>query len=330
MPLSSITESSGTRTTPALRVRNYHMKLCKCTADQGYFTFTEEVSPDRTATAYGENGDGSKVEEASPSQANVEEAAVPNKKSLLAQQLEKLDRHPLEEGAWHRPTNVKIILKYRAIPWIIKTLTYGSSYDIHAAQAGEAGTVEGDHMRAVYSRAKQYPNEVEATFSFIQVVTACTASFAHGANDLGNAIGPWSVIYQTWHSGVITGKSSTVHVWMLVVGGICLVVGFVTYGYNIIRVLGNKVTYISPSRGASMELGSAITVILASQYGLPVSTTMCITGATVGVGLCNGNIHAINWKATAWIFTGWVLTIPIVGILAGCMMGIILNAPHFA
>lgn len=225
---------------------------------------------------------------------------------------------------------MKIILKYRAIPWIIKTLTYGSSYDIHAAQAGEAGTVEGDHMRAVYSRAKKYPNEVEAIFSFIQFVTACTASFAHGANDLGNAIGPWSVIYQTWHSGVITGKSSTVHVWMLVVGGICLVVGFVAYGYNIIRVLGNKVTYISPLRGASMEVGSAITVILASQYGLPVSTTMCITGATVGVGLCNGNIHAINWKATAWIFTGWVLTIPIVGILAGCIMGIILNAPHFA
>ena len=113
----------------------------------------------------------------------------------------------------------------------------------------------------------------------------------------------------------------------------------------------------------SMELGAAITVILASQYGLPVSTTMCITGATVGVGLCNGTLKSVNWRnvgeyleplvanrhltpkdtravadrsahslqlITAWIYTGWVLTIPVVGTLAGCLMGFILNAPHFA
>lgn len=125
-------------------------------------------------------------------------------------------------------------------------------------------------MRGVYAAAKQYPNELEHTYSFVQVLTACTASFAHGANDLGNAIGPWSAIYQTWHSGAVQGKNSDIPIWMLVVGALTLVLGLATYGYNIMRVLGNKITYMSPSRGSSMELGAAITVILASQYGLPV------------------------------------------------------------
>lgn len=261
--------------------------------------------------------------------AEGDEAAEAPKQSILARQLESLDRHPLEEGDWYTFSNLRIIVKYRTIPWILKTLLHGSSYDIHAAQAGVAGTKEGDHMRAVFAAAKQYPNELEHTYSFVQVLTACTASFAHGANDLGNAIGPWSVIYQTWNSGLIVGKESEIPIWMLVVGALTLVLGLATYGYNIMRVLGNKITYMSPSRGSSMELAAAITVILASQFGLPVSTTMCITGATVGVGLCNGDVRAINWKATGWIFAGWVLTIPVVGVLAGCLMGIILNAPKF-
>ncbi len=78
-----------------------------------------------------------------------------------------------------------------------------------------------------------------------------------------------------------------------------------------------------------MELGSAITVILASQYAIPVSTTMCITGATLGVALCNGDLKSFNWRGLGWIVLGWVLTVPIAGVSAGCVMGIILNAPHF-
>jgi len=108
-----------------------------------------------------------------------------------------------------------------------------------------------------------------------------------------------------------------------------IVIGLATYGYNIMKVLGNKITLHSPSRGFSMELGSAITVVLASQYSLPVSTTMCITGATLGVALCNGDVRAVNWKAIWWIWTGWILTVPVVATAAGCLMAIILNAPHF-
>lgn len=78
-----------------------------------------------------------------------------------------------------------------------------------------------------------------------------------------------------------------------------------------------------------MELGAAITVLIFSQYKLPVSTSMCITGATVGVGLCNGRIRAVNWQRVGLLLTGWIFTIPIAGTLAGCLMGIVINAPHF-
>ena len=93
--------------------------------------------------------------------------------------------------------------------------------------------------------------------------------------------------------------------------------------------MGNKITYHSPSRGCSMEMGAALTVLIFSHYSLPVSTSMCITGATVGVGLCNGTFKAVNFQRVALLLTAWILTIPIAGTLGGCLMGLVLNAPHF-
>jgi phosphate/sulfate permease len=172
-------------------------------------------------------------------------------------------------------------------------------------------------MAVIHGAAKQYDNDTEYAFTFMQVLTSCTASFAHGANDLSNAIGPFSVIYYTWKFGLPAGKSSEIEVWMLVYGAAALVLGLATYGYNIMAVLGNRITLISPSRGFTMELGAAITVILASQYGIPVSTTMCITGATVGVSCCNGdwrgesNITSIRKKnASELIDTSFFRLLP--------------------
>jgi solute carrier family 20 (sodium-dependent phosphate transporter) len=93
--------------------------------------------------------------------------------------------------------------------------------------------------------------------------------------------------------------------------------------------MGNKITYHSPSRGSSMEMGAAITILIFSQYKLPVSTSMCITGATVGVGLCNGTYKAVNWQRVGLLFFSWVMTIPIAGLIGGCMMGLLLNTPNF-
>lgn len=149
-------------------------------------------------------------------------------------------------------------MRYKAVPWIKKVTTHGMNMDIHKEQAGTAGTAEHRRMMAVYERAKQYPNETEACYSFVQVLTACVnctfrrlssasarersarrkltpfspflAAFAHGANDLSNAIGPWAVIYSTWHSGQVAGKKTDVPIWMLVAGASMLVIGLVTYG----------------------------------------------------------------------------------------------------
>lgn len=92
--------------------------------------------------------------------------------------------------------------------------------------------------------------------------------------------------------------------------------------------MGNKITYHSPSRGSSMEMGAAITILLFSQYKLPVSTSMCITGATVGVGLCNGTFKAVNWQRVGLLFLSWVATIPIAAFIGGAVMAIAVNTPN--
>ncbi|KAK8085151.1 hypothetical protein PG997_006422 [Apiospora hydei] len=186
------------------------------------------------------------------------------------------------------------------------------------------GTPEGRRMDRVYAHAPKYPDEVEHT-----VLTACTASFAHGANDVGNAVGPWAAIYQAWSTGSASSTKAPVDTWQLAVAALTISLGLATYGYNIMKVMGNKITYHSPSRGCSMEMGAAITILIFSQYSLPVSTSMCITGATVGVGLMNGTTKAVNWQRIALLMVSWIATIPVAGSIAGVIMGVVLNAPHF-
>ncbi|KAL4811041.1 phosphate transporter [Aspergillus unguis] len=249
-------------------------------------------------------------------------------KGPLAWAMRTLHENPMGPGEIYELANIKILLK--RIPAMITVgALYGLHYDIHAAQSGVHGTPEGARMERVYSHAPKYPNEVEHTYSFVQILTACTASFAHGANDIGNSVGPWAVLYSAWTTGKASESKADVPVWQLAVLAIMISIGLVTYGYNIMKVMGNKITYHSPSRGCSMELGAAITVLVFSQYKLPVSTSMCITGATIGVGLCNGTLKAVNWQRVGLLGLGWIMTIPIAGTLAGCLMGLILNAPHF-
>lgn len=250
------------------------------------------------------------------------------KKGPLGWAMRYLHENPMGPGMIYETHNMKMFIK-RIPACIVVAALYGMNYDIHASQTGIDGTPEGKRMERVYAHATKYPNEVEHTYSFIQLITACTASFAHGANDIGNAVAPWAVIYSAWHTGDAAASKLPVDLWQIAVLALVLVLGFVTYGYNIMRVMGNKLTYHSPSRGTSMELGAAITILIFSQYKLPVSTSMCITGATVGVGLMNGTHKAVNWQRVGLLFISWVLTIPIAGMLAGLPMAIILNAPRF-
>ncbi|TIA55655.1 sodium/phosphate symporter [Aureobasidium pullulans] len=250
------------------------------------------------------------------------------KRGPMGWAMRTLENNPMGAGQIYEIHNMKTF--FTRLPAMITVgLLYGFHYDIHAAQSGISGTPEGLRMQRVYAAAEKYPNEVEHTYSFVQVLTACTASFAHGANDIGNSVGPWAVIYSAWSTGDAAKSKATVPVWQLAVLSATISLGLITYGYNIMKVMGNKITYHSPSRGCSMEMGAAITVLIFSQYSLPVSTSMCITGATVGVGLCNGTFKAVNFQRVGLLVFSWIMTIPVAGTLGGVLMGLFLNAPHF-
>jgi solute carrier family 20 (sodium-dependent phosphate transporter) len=180
----------------------------------------------------------------------------------------------------------------------------------------------------VHSLARRYDNRVEHLWTYAQVASAMLMSIAHGSNDVANAVGPWSAAFATYRAGEVATKSPT-PVWILVVAGFLLGAGFWFYGYHIIRALGNRITQISPTRGYAIELGAAITVLMASRLGLPVSTTQCLTGATLGVALMNYDLGAVNWRQMLYILMGWILTLPSAGLISGLLMLMALNAPHF-
>ncbi|VUC27633.1 unnamed protein product [Clonostachys rosea] len=183
-------------------------------------------------------------------------------------------------------------------------------------------------LEDMHARAAHYDNRVEFMYSSLQILTAAAASFTHGANDVANAIAPFTTAYEIWRSGKVDDMVN-VPIWILCMGGGAIVLGLLTYGYHVMRTLGNRLTLISPSRGFCMELSSAITVLMATRLSLPVSTTQCITGATVGVGLANGDWKCINPKLVAWIYFGWIITVPVTAIISGCLMGLIINAPRW-
>jgi PiT family inorganic phosphate transporter len=183
-------------------------------------------------------------------------------------------------------------------------------------------------LKEIHAKAKRYDVRVEHMWTYCQVVSAMMMSIAHGSNDVANAVGPWAAVYQTYQSGVVDTEADT-PIWFLAVAGLLLGLGFWFFGYHIIRALGNKITQMSPTRGFAIELGAAITVLLASRLGLPVSTTQCLTGAALGVALMNLDLGAVNWRQIVWIFMGWVLTLPCAGLIGGLICLMALNAPSF-
>lgn len=169
--------------------------------------------------------------------------------------------------------------------------------------------------------APKWQSKTEDMYISLNVITSCMQAFAHGSNDVANAIGPLSTIYLVWKENRTPARDSPVELWQLAYGGVAICCGLWFYGYNVMRVLGNNLTYQSPSRGFCMDVGSAITIIIASKEGFPVSTTQCITGATVGVGLANGEWRAVNWALFGRIFLTWCITLPAAGTLAGLLYG---------
>lgn len=163
---------------------------------------------------------------------------------------------------------------------------------------------------------KQHFYTVERVFAVLMVVTACSMAFAHGSNDVANAIGPLAAVISVAQSGIV-GAESALPIWVLVIGGAGIVVGLATFGVHVIATVGEKITQLTPSRGFAAELAAATTIVIASGTGIPISTTHTLVGAVLGVGLARG-IEAIDLRVVGRIFVSWVVTIP-----AGAFLAII-------
>lgn len=161
---------------------------------------------------------------------------------------------------------------------------------------------------------KEHFHTVERVFAILMIVTACGMAFAHGSNDVANAIGPLAAVISVAQTGSVLAKAA-VPVWVLVLGGAGIVIGLATYGRHVIATVGRKITALTPSRGFAAELAAATTIVIASGTGMPISTTHTLVGAVLGVGLARG-IDAIDLRVVATIFVSWVVTIPVGAFLA--------------
>jgi PiT family inorganic phosphate transporter len=161
---------------------------------------------------------------------------------------------------------------------------------------------------------KQHFHTVERVFAVLMIVTACSMAFAHGSNDVANAIGPLAAVISVAQSGIV-GSTATIPIWVLVLGGGGIVIGLATFGRHVIATVGEKITQLTPSRGFAAELAAATTIVIASGTGIPISTTHTLVGAVLGVGLARG-IEAIDLRVVARIFVSWVVTIPAGAVLA--------------
>jgi PiT family inorganic phosphate transporter len=155
---------------------------------------------------------------------------------------------------------------------------------------------------------------VERVFAVLMVVTACAMAFAHGSNDVANAIGPVAAVISVAQEGTI-GQKAPVSIWILLLGGMGIVVGLATYGRHVIATVGTKITHLTPSRGFAAELAAATTIVVASGTGIPISTTHTLVGAVLGVGMARG-ISAIDLSVVGRIFLSWIITIPAGGLLS--------------
>ncbi len=158
---------------------------------------------------------------------------------------------------------------------------------------------------------------VERVFAVLMIFTACSMAFAHGANDVANAVGPLAGIVgviQSNGAAEIAAKSA-VPGWVLLLGAVGIVIGLATYGYKVIATIGKEITELTPSRGFAAELATASTVVGASAIGLPVSTTHTLVGAVLGIGIARG-IGALNLGVIGSIFMSWLITLPVGAVLS--------------
>lgn len=182
---------------------------------------------------------------------------------------------------------------------------------------GFIGSILVKKIKFEQSEGKSYDN-VEKIFAYLMIVTACCMAFAHGSNDVANAVGPLAAVVgtiDTVMAGGVLGDKIQMAWWILPLGAVGIGVGLGILGARVIATIGGEITHLTPTRGFAAELAAATTVIIASGTGMPISTTQTLVGAVLGVGLARG-VAALNMRVVGKIFMSWVITLPTGALLA--------------
>ncbi|GAX34889.1 inorganic phosphate transporter [Nodularia sp. NIES-3585] len=162
------------------------------------------------------------------------------------------------------------------------------------------------------------PTPVERLFGRFQVLSACFVAFAHGSNDVGNAIAPLAAIVYINRTGSVPINGITIPIWILILGGVGIVAGLALWGEKVIATIGENIISLQPSSGFCAELATATTILLASRFGLPVSTSHALVGGVVGIGLVQ-NIKSIKFQTLQSIAVTWLITLPVSAILSAAI-----------
>lgn len=163
-------------------------------------------------------------------------------------------------------------------------------------------------VKSVHPTSHEEVESIENIFGYLQITSACLMAFAHGANDVANAIGPLAAAYSTVVSGSST-QAGDIPTWMLALGGLGIVIGLSTWGYRVIETIGKNITELTPTRGFVAEFATAITILIATRFGFPISTTHTLVGSVMGVGFARG-LEVINLGTIRDIVLSWVVTVP--------------------
>ncbi len=207
------------------------------------------------------------------------------------------------KGLTHVGLNLTVVKSYLLATGIALTIAIAGGFAIRRIQPDKK------------LEKKQHFYTVERVFGVLMIVTACSMAFAHGSNDVANGIGPLAAVVTVADTGVV-GRQAPLPPWVLMLGGVGIVIGLATYGRHVIATVGEKITQLTPSRGFAAELAAASTIVIASGTGLPISTTHTLVGAILGVGMARG-IEAIDLRVVGRIFASWVVTVP-----AGALLSI--------
>lgn len=182
-------------------------------------------------------------------------------------------------------------------------------------------------ISTIHTNAEKFDKKTEEVFKYLQVFTAICDAFSHGANDVANSIGPFVAIYTIYNANGVLEKKNDMEddaYWILAMGGVGIGLGLLIYGYKITYAIGEKLCKITPSRGVAIELSSALVIITGSRLKIPLSTTHCQVGATVGVGLLENpkNCAGINCKIFGKTVLGWLITCVIVGLTSALFISL--------